>query len=187
MDEKNNIKKMWWGIAFGLLFIVAAGAAWFISGGTADTQALAILVVLGILMIVLTMVKVHAGRRYFIIMALVGVVMVVAGLLGIISGAIPEEGSSLITGGFIMAFIGGLWLVRSEDKRIVDERSQKIGSYGTAYSWYITFMAVILLFWLDMLDLLKVQASTILGGLMFLMIGTALFFQWYYNRLGDVY
>ena len=113
--------------------------------------------------------------------------MVVAGILGIISGVIPEEGGSLITGGFIMAFIGGLWLVRSEDKRIVDERSQKIGSYGTAYSWYITFMAVILLFWLDMLDLLKVQASTILGGLMFLMIGTALFFQWYYNRLGDVY
>jgi len=186
MDEKNSIKKMWWGIAFGLLFIVAAGAAWLISGGTADTQGLAILIVLGILMIVLTVVKVHAGRRYFIVMALVGVVMVVAGLLGFISGTIPE-GSSLITGGFIMAFIGGLWLVRSEDKRIVDERSQKIGSYGTAYSWYITFMAVILLFWLDMLDLLKVQASTILGGLMFLMIGTALFFQWYYNRLGDVY
>ena len=86
-----------------------------------------------------------------------------------------------------MAFIGGFWLVRSEDKRIVDERSQKIGSYGTAYSWYITFMAVILFFWLDMLDLLKVQVSTILGGLMFLMIGSALFFQWYYNRRGDVY
>ncbi|WP_062399277.1 hypothetical protein [Methanogenium cariaci] len=83
-----------------------------------------------------------------------------------------------------MAFIGGLWLVRSEDKRIVDERSQKIGSYGTAYSWYVTFMAVILFFWMDMLDLLKVQISTILGVLMFLMIGSALFFQWYYNRRG---
>ncbi|GAB7016363.1 hypothetical protein [Methanogenium cariaci] len=187
MNEKNNMTKMWWGIAFGLLAIAAAVAAWLISGGTADTQALAILVVLGILMIVLTVVKVHAGRRYFLVMTVLGAGMVVVGLLGIISGAIPEEGGSLITGGFIMAFIGGLWLVRSEDKRIVDERSQKIGSYGTAYSWYVTFMAVILFFWMDMLDLLKVQISTILGVLMFLMIGSALFFQWYYNRRGDVY
>lgn len=178
---------MWWGIAFGLLAIVAAVAAWFISGGTADTQGLAILVALGILMIVLTVVKVHAGHRYFMGMTLVGVVMVVAGLLGILSGAIPDQGGILITCGLIMAFVGGLWLSRSEDKRIVDERSQKIGSYGTAYSWYVTFMAVILFFWMDMLDLLKVQVSTILGSLMFLMIGSALFFQWYYNRRGDVY
>ncbi len=85
---------MWWGgIAFGLLAIAAAVAAWLISGGTADTQALAILVVLGILMIVLTVVKVHAGRRYFLVMTVLGAGgMVVVGLLGIISGAIPEEG-----------------------------------------------------------------------------------------------
>ena len=187
MAEQNTMKKMWWGIAFGLLFIVAAVAAWFLSGGTADTQGLATLVGLGILMIVLTVVKVHAGHRYFMGMALVGVVMVVAGLLGILSGAIPDQGGILITCGLIMVFVGGIWLARSEDRRIVDERSQKIGSYGTAYSWYITFMAVILFYWLDMLDLLKVEASTILGSLMVLMIFSALFFQWYYNRQGDVY
>ena len=187
MLDKKAMKQMWFGILFGLLFIVAAVAAWLVSGGTADTTGLTILVVLGILMIILTVVKVHADRRYFLVMTVIGVVMVGTGALGMLTGTIPLEGGSLITGGLIMIFCGGIWLARSKEKRIVDERSQKIGTYGTAFSWYVTFMAVVILYWLDMLDVLAVQASTILGSLMFLMIFSALFFQWYYNRQGDVY
>ncbi|WAI00133.1 hypothetical protein [Methanogenium organophilum] len=187
MLEKKSMKQMWWGIIFGLLFIVAAVAAWLISGGTADTMGLTVLVVLGILMIILTVVKIKADRRYFLVMAVIGVVMVVTGTLGMLTGAIPAEGGSLISGGLVMILCGGLWLARHKEEKIVDERSQKIGTYGTALSWYIIFMAVVILYWLDMLGVLEVQASTILGGLMFLMIGSALFFQWYFNRQGDVY
>jgi hypothetical protein len=48
-------------------------------------------------------------------------------------------------------------------------------------------MTVFLFYFLDMLGLFEQQVSTILVCLMVLMIGSALFFQWYYNRKGDVY
>ena len=194
MAQNDSDKKMWWGIAFGLLFIVTACAAWFVSGGTVDTMSLFILSFIGILMIVMTVVKVRAEPRYFLViavlgigMAVLGVGMVMAGTLGIVTGNLTGEGGSLITGGLIMAFCGGIWLARSKNEKIVDERSQKISTYGTAFSWYVTFMAVVIFYWLDMLGVLEMEVPSLLGGLMFLMIGSALFFQWYYNRRGDVY
>ncbi|NLO78420.1 MAG: hypothetical protein GX097_08055, partial [Methanomicrobiales archaeon] len=134
-----------------------------------------------------TVAKVHTNHWYFKVIAVLGVIMVGIGLIVTLSGAIPEGGVSLITGGFIMAFIGGISLTRSEDKGIIDERSLKIGRYGTSLSWYVTFMTVFLFYFLDMLGLFEQQVSTILVCLMVLMIGSALFFQWYYNRKGDVY
>lgn len=187
MIDKKAMKQMWWGVLFGLLFITAAVVAWLVSGGTADTMGLITMVILGLLMIIVTVVKIHADRRYFLVMAVMGVVMVGTGVLGLVTGAIPAEGFSLIIGGLIMTLCGGVWLARSKETRIVDERSRKIGTYGTAFSWYVTLMAVVILYWIDTLGVLDVQVSTILGGLMFLMIFSALFFQWYYNRQGDVY
>lgn len=187
MDEDNSTKKMAWGILFGLLFIGAAGIAWLFSKGTADLVSLGILSGIGLLIIVVTVAKVHTNHWYFKVIAVLGVIMVGIGLIVTLSGAIPEGGVSLITGGFIMAFIGGISLTRSEDKGIIDERSLKIGRYGTSLSWYVTFMTVFLFYFLDMLGLFEQQVSTILVCLMVLMIGSALFFQWYYNRKGDVY
>ena len=134
IDEDNSTKKMAWGILFGLLFIGAAGIAWLLSNGTADLMSLGILSGIGILMIVVAVAKVHPNRWYFRVITVLGVIMVGIGLIVTLSGAIPEGGVSLITGGFIMAFIGGISLTRSEDKRIIDERSQKIGCYGTSLS-----------------------------------------------------
>lgn len=187
MVDKTAMKQMWWGILFGLLFIATAVAVWLLSGGTADTMGLITMVVIGLMMILVTVVKIHADRRYFLVMTVMGGVMVATGVLGLVTSAIPAEGFSLIIGGLIMVFCGGIWLARSKENRIADERSQKIGTYGTAFSWYVTLMAVVILYWIDTLGVLDVQLSAILGGLMFLMICSALFFQWYYNRQGDVY
>ena len=193
MHKKDMQKKMVWGIAFGLLFIAVAAAAWVFSGGSASPMGLFVLFLIGILMIALTVVKIQDDPRYYLVIAVLGVGMtvigagmVVVGTLGY-AGAVTENGESLITCGLIMAFCGAIWLLRSKEKKIADERSQKIGTYGTAFSWYLTFMAVVILYWLDMLGIFALQTSGILGGLMFLMIASALFFQWYFNRRGDVY
>jgi hypothetical protein len=66
-----------------------------------------------------------------------------------------------------------------------DERTRKIGAFASAYSWFLSLMAMAVLFWVDYLGLLSLSVQQVLGILLFFMIFTLLGFRWYLSRRGD--
>jgi hypothetical protein len=67
-----------------------------------------------------------------------------------------------------------------------DERTNKLGAYGLSYSWFITFLALNLLFWIDRLHFAQLTVSNVIFILFILMLVTAKGFQWYFLSKGDV-
>ncbi|MFA0821305.1 MAG: hypothetical protein ACC612_00235 [Methanomethylovorans sp.] len=67
-----------------------------------------------------------------------------------------------------------------------DERTKKLGAYGLSYSWFITFLALNLLFWIDRLHFAQLSVSTVIFILFILMLVTAKGFQWHFLSKGDV-
>ena len=67
-----------------------------------------------------------------------------------------------------------------------DERTKKLGAYGLSYSWFITFLALNLLFWIDRLHFVQLTVSSVIIILFILMLVTAKGFQWHFLSKGDV-
>ena len=67
-----------------------------------------------------------------------------------------------------------------------DERTKKLGAYGLSYSWFITFLMLNLLFWIDRLHFAQLTVSNVIFILFILMLVTAKGFQWYFLSKGDV-
>ncbi|MBN2101289.1 MAG: hypothetical protein JW716_00265 [Candidatus Aenigmarchaeota archaeon] len=89
---------------------------------------------------------------------------------------------------FILAFIVVLTLFRKRHPEAYqkDERTVKLGAYGTAWSWMLTFVFVALLYWADYTKLVTMPAGAALGLVFFFMTVTMIAFRWYYLRKGDV-
>ena len=51
----------------------------------------------------------------------------------------------------------------------------------------LAFLAVIVMFWLSYLDIVKIDASAALGILIMLMPLSTVVLQWYFSGKGDVY
>ncbi|MGE5832761.1 MAG: hypothetical protein ACM3X8_07580, partial [Methanomicrobiales archaeon] len=67
-----------------------------------------------------------------------------------------------------------------------DERSRKIGSWGISYSWIVSLIFMTALFWLDYLRVVSLTIETALGSSILVMIFSAVAFQMYLFRKGDV-
>ncbi len=67
-----------------------------------------------------------------------------------------------------------------------DERTKKLGAYGLSYSWFITFLMLNLLYWIDRLHFAQLTVSNVIFILFILMLVTAKGFQWYFLSKGDV-
>lgn len=67
-----------------------------------------------------------------------------------------------------------------------DERTKKLGAYGLSYSWFITFLMLNLLYWIDRLHFAQLTVSNVIFILFILMLVTAKGFQWYLLSKGDV-
>ena len=87
-----------------------------------------------------------------------------------------------------MAFIVILTLFRRKHPETYrkDERTIKLGAYGTSWSWMLTFIFVALLYWGDYVKLIQIPASAALGLVFFFMTVTMIAFRWYYLRKGDI-
>jgi hypothetical protein len=67
-----------------------------------------------------------------------------------------------------------------------DERSRKIGAWGASYSWILSLFFMTGLFWLDSLGMVNLSAEIALGASILVLILSAIAFQMYFSRLGDV-
>lgn len=115
------------------------------------------------------------------------IIVVVIGILASILQVGDEEISNiLINIGVAIIAVLLVRLRRTGNLPEKDERTKKLGAYGLSYSWFITFLALNLLFWIDRLHFVQLSVYSVIIILFFLMLVTAKGFQWYFLSKGDV-
>ena len=129
------------------------------------------------------------ARAWISIMFLVGVGLLLVGLIEMLRLPVdpPDTGAlSSVTFGFILVFLAGARLFRGEHDTFQDERTRKIGAYGLSWSWFLTFMVLFVLFWLDYLGIFSPGGGMVAVILILLMGISAKVFQLYLFRRGDI-
>jgi uncharacterized membrane protein len=119
---------------------------------------------------------------------LFGIAMIVLGASSALhSGSISENASNmLITSGIVIVIFASARSLRSEEGPEKDERTTRIGAWGISYSWFLTFVSLFILFWLDYLEIVQLDARTIILVAILEMGLSARLFQWHFFQRGDV-
>jgi drug/metabolite transporter (DMT)-like permease len=119
---------------------------------------------------------------------------VIVGIVGIISGVaelVNPEGDGIAAAAFLaggLAFlVAGItrWRKYGEGPE-QDERSRRIGAWGMSYSWLLTVFFMWALFLLDHFRVVMLTAGAALGASVVVMALSAVAFQAYLSRKGDV-
>jgi peptidoglycan/LPS O-acetylase OafA/YrhL len=188
MEDRN--RKMVLTALFGIIAVILALVAVYLGTGELSTDAVVWGAMIVVLLVALTAVKTGKKKEYNYAGAAIGGIMVAMGLIISALSYFSEgevAGSGMITGGIILLVICLISLKKSPDKDIRDERSMKIGTWAISYSWYLTFLVVIIMFWLAYLDIVTISTVSALGILIMLMPLSTVAFQWYFSKKGDVY
>jgi hypothetical protein len=119
---------------------------------------------------------------------------IIIGLLMLIGGVVfiavnPDEGIisiALFSAGFAFLITGIIRQQKYGDSPESDERSKKIGAYGLSYAWLTGVFFTIALFWADYLGIFSWSARAALALSIIVLTLTALIFQMYLFRKGDV-
>lgn len=117
----------------------------------------------------------------------IGALMIVGGIIG----AVFEPGGSiistiLITGGCAFLAVGVLRHRRYGEGPESDERSKKIGAYGLSYAWLTGILFISALYWLDLMGFLRLGTQGVLGLSLTVLVISAVAYQMYLFRKGDV-
>lgn len=111
-------------------------------------------------------------------------------LAGILSAVFFKVDTSipifLITMGLVMFVITAFRLFKNGNLPDRDERTKKLATYGITYSWLLTLVLIMVLYWIDFFGLAELTAGAILSILLFFMIISANIFRWYFMQKGDV-
>lgn len=125
-------------------------------------------------------------RRYTLWFTL-GLVLIALGIAMLLNGSAETGiGSSLIASGTVVIIFSTAKLFRRGDGPEQDERTRRIGAWGISYSWFVTFLSLFLLFWIDVLGVVALDVRLVLMILMLEMALSVRIFQWYFFRKGDV-
>ena len=117
-----------------------------------------------------------------------GILLVLAGVVLQYPGIVVESTATvaLISAGVVRVTIAVVMGLRRQDEVISDERTRRIGAYGTTYSWVLTLVLILAFLWLDFLGLVSFNLQGTLLVLLFTMLLSARLFQWYLFRQGDI-
>jgi uncharacterized membrane protein len=131
-------------------------------------------------------------KQWYSLLLVSGAVLLVGGVIQSITADTGTSGSTaalMVSSGVVLIVLSGaryLQVRRNGEEIRKDERTVKIGSYGLAYSWFLTFILLFLLFWLDYLGVFMPDTGTLLAVLVVVMGLSARLFQWHFFRRGDV-
>jgi len=92
----------------------------------------------------------------------------------------------LINSGAILVIYNLYYHIKYREVPSKDERIRKIANAGLAYSWVMTFLIITAIFWIDYFKLLEITVQHVVGIIYFGMIISALIFQMYFKKMGDV-
>ena len=124
-------------------------------------------------------------RNLFRIIA--GTLMLISGLVSIVlTSGEAIIGSIFLTAGIAFLITGIIRHRRYGDDPESDERSKKIGAYGLSYAWLTGLFFMVGLFWLDYLGILMIGTQLALALSIVILALSALIYQLYLFRKGDV-
>jgi hypothetical protein len=118
---------------------------------------------------------------------IIGALMVISGIVSILfteGGAFI--GTFLLGAGIAFLVTGISRNRRDGDGPESDERSKKIGAYGLSYAWLTGLIFMFGLIWLDYLGVLTFSTRNALSGSILVLALSAVIFQMYLFRKGDV-
>ena len=117
----------------------------------------------------------------------IGAVMIISGIVSILLTAGEAIISTmLLAAGFAFLITGISRLQKYGDDPESDERSKKIGAYGLSWAWLTGLFFMFGLFWLDYLGILRLSAQNALALSVVVLTLSAVIYQLYLFRKGDV-
>jgi uncharacterized membrane protein len=118
---------------------------------------------------------------------IIGVVMITSGIVSLLLSAGEAIISTmLLAAGFAFLITGISRHSKYGDEPESDERSKKISAYGITYAWLTGLFFVTGLFWLDYLDLVRLSTQNALTLSVVVLALSAVIYQTYLFRKGDV-
>lgn len=118
---------------------------------------------------------------------IIGILMVAYGLAFIaLSSGDAVVGTVLLTAGLVFLITGILRHRKYGDDPESDERSKKIGAYGITYAWLTGLFFMTGLFWLDYAGWLRLGTQNALAISVVVLALSAVIYQTYLFRKGDV-
>jgi len=125
-----------------------------------------------------------SGNIYRLI---IGALMLISGVVFLtLSPSEPVIGSFLILGGLAFFITGMIRQMRYGGSPQSDERSRRIGAYGLSYAWLTGIFFMFMLFWADYLGILRLSAGVALALSIVVLAISALIYQIYLFRKGDI-
>lgn len=95
--------------------------------------------------------------------------------------------STIVSVGTAMLAVGILMYWRSRSGEVMyDERTLKIQNKALAASWWLTYVFIAALFWVDSMGIAKFTAESFGGLLLFEMVVTYMIAKWWLGGRGDV-
>ena len=117
----------------------------------------------------------------------IGVLMILSGIVSILLTAGEAIiGTMLLAAGFAFLITGISRHRKYGDDPESDERSKKIGAYGITYAWLTGLFFMFGLFWLDYLNVLRLSTQNALALSVVVLALSAVIYQTYLFRKGDV-
>lgn len=118
---------------------------------------------------------------------IIGVLMVVSGLVSMImTSGEAVAGTILLAAGITFLLTGIIRQKKFGDGPESDERSKKIGAYGLSYAWLTGLFFMFGLFWLDYLNIVRLGTVIALALSIVVLALSAVLYQMYLFRRGDV-
>ncbi len=115
---------------------------------------------------------------------IIGGLLIVSGAATVMASGIG--GTLLLAAGFAFLITGILRHRRYGDGVETDERSRRIGAYGLSYAWLTGLFFMTALFWLEYTGTLALDAATALAISIIVLALSAVLYQAYLFRKGDV-
>ncbi|ABD42619.1 hypothetical protein Mhun_2927 [Methanospirillum hungatei JF-1] len=174
-------------ITIAALAIVVLIGTYLASGFTYDALIWILLIALGIGAMYLL--KKHNSPEVRRIIAIMGVLCIGISFAGFLTPTplLPATPTMGMVFGMVLLLLHWRMKRQDGDLGLQDERSLRIGTYGIACSWYLTYIVVILLATAISLGGMQVPAESVILILIILMPISTILFQTYYNHKGDVY
>ena len=118
---------------------------------------------------------------------IIGALMLISGIVSILLTPGEAGIGSMLTAAGIVFLVTGIKNHRKYgDEPESDERSKKIGAYGLSYAWLTGLLFMFCLFWLDYLNLLRLSAQNALVFSILVLALSAVCYQAWLFRKGDV-
>jgi hypothetical protein len=118
---------------------------------------------------------------------IIGVLMVVSGLVfTIMTSGETVAGTIILVAGITFLLTGFIRHKRYGEGPESDERSKKIGAYGLSWAWLTGLIFMFGLFWLDYLNIMRLGTQVALALSATVLALSAVLYQMYLFRKGDV-